>query len=97
MKLDHEKYWDLVKDFDMSDDQKRELIETVWHIMGNFVDRAFGLDPTQQAIAAADKNTGNDQGEGLGFEYNQKSKRQPRHQRRQEYHGQKSSHLRPRL
>lgn len=32
----------------LTEEQKIELIRNVWHIAENFVDRAFGLHPSQQ-------------------------------------------------
>ena len=44
---DLQKYRPFVNDFDMSDEQKDELIMIVWNMMGNFVDQAFGIHPLQ--------------------------------------------------
>lgn len=52
MPPDIEKYRKHVDRFDLSEDQKIELIHMVWRIMESFVDRAFGLDPVQQVTAA---------------------------------------------
>lgn len=41
---DYRKY---VDQFDISEEQKIELIHTVWSIMESFVDRAFGQDSVQ--------------------------------------------------
>ena len=46
---DLEKYRPLTKNFDLSDEQKDELIIAVWTIMGEFVDQAFGVHPLQLA------------------------------------------------
>ena len=46
---DIDKYRRHVEGFDLSDDQKAELIHTVWAIMESFVDRAFGIDSVQQS------------------------------------------------
>lgn len=53
MTPDLQKYRPLVEEFDLTDAEKDELIHTVWQIMESFVDRAFGVDPTQQAVRAA--------------------------------------------
>ena len=52
---DLDRYWPHVAHLDLSDDRKRELLYAVWRIMGSFVDRAFGDDPTQLARNAGDK------------------------------------------
>ncbi len=36
--------------FDLSDEQKVELMQTVWRIMESFVDRAFGIDGVQLVL-----------------------------------------------
>ena len=45
--------WDLfgsyLDDSDLSDDQKREFIESLWSIVVGFVDLGFGIAPTQLA------------------------------------------------
>ena len=48
MKLDIQKYTRFVEDFDLSDKQKRELIQAVWQIMESFADRSWGIYPLQQ-------------------------------------------------
>lgn len=46
--IDWEAYLPLIKDGDIPEDQKRELIETLWWIMLAFVDLGFDLHPIQQ-------------------------------------------------
>lgn len=46
--LDINKYRKYVDDYDLTEEQKVELLQTVWSIMESFVDRAFGLHPVQQ-------------------------------------------------
>jgi hypothetical protein len=41
LELDHEKYMDDLAEFDMTDAQKRELLETLWAIMRHFVELGF--------------------------------------------------------
>lgn len=48
MKPDINKYLPMLNDMDLSREQKIELIHDLWHIMQNFVDRAFGVHPLQQ-------------------------------------------------
>lgn len=38
----------------MSEDAQAELLDVLWRMMGSFVDRAFGDDPTQLALKAGD-------------------------------------------
>ena len=50
--IDLEKYRRHGANLDMPEERKTELLRAVWHIMQNFVDRAFGHDPVQQALRA---------------------------------------------
>ena len=47
MPLDISKYRKYVDDFDLKEEQKVELLKTVWSIMESFVDKAFGKHPVQ--------------------------------------------------
>jgi len=49
LEIDFLKYLELTKDFDMTEDQQRELIEALWDIMMAFVDMGFGIDAVTQA------------------------------------------------
>ena len=40
-------------DDDLTDEQKRELLEIIWNIVVTFVDLGFGVEATQQALASA--------------------------------------------
>jgi hypothetical protein len=51
--IDWDFYMRLLEDSDAPDEQKRELIETVWSIIVAFVDLGFGVHPIQQACDAA--------------------------------------------
>ena len=48
MPMDINKYRKYVDDFDLTEKQKVELIQTVRSIMESFVDKAFGIHPVQQ-------------------------------------------------
>lgn len=48
LKVDVAKYEAYLADTDLSADQKRELIETLWAIMVSFVELGFGVHPLQQ-------------------------------------------------
>lgn len=41
---DMDKYMKMADEFDMSDEEKRELLTTLWDIMQRFVELGFGLD-----------------------------------------------------
>ncbi|HST37362.1 MAG TPA: hypothetical protein VLK25_12125 [Allosphingosinicella sp.] len=45
----------LIKDIDMSDQQKDEVILIVLNLMQVFVDQSFGLDPVQLATSPQEK------------------------------------------
>lgn len=47
--IDWDRYGDMLDASDLSDDQKRAFIETLWSIMVSFVDLGFGLNPVQKA------------------------------------------------
>ncbi|MES9940314.1 MAG: hypothetical protein ABW104_16200 [Candidatus Thiodiazotropha sp. 6PLUC2] len=49
MKPDIEKYLAMIDDWDMTREQKIQYIFDLWHIMENFVDRAFCKHPVQHA------------------------------------------------
>jgi len=57
--IDYEKYAHLLDDPDLSEDQKREFIETIWNIVMMFVDMGFNVHPTQQAQNACGKDQKN--------------------------------------
>ncbi|MEW8372665.1 MAG: hypothetical protein AB2722_02050 [Candidatus Thiodiazotropha sp.] len=44
---DLEKYREHVKDFDLSEEEQAELLQTLWSIMAAFVDLGFGVDSIQ--------------------------------------------------
>lgn len=50
MRPNIEDYRQYVDRFDLSEEQKVELIETLWRIVQTFVDQAFGLLPVQQVV-----------------------------------------------
>ncbi|MFQ5444863.1 MAG: hypothetical protein ACE5EK_09630 [Nitrospinales bacterium] len=47
MSLDLNNYRKYVDDFDLTEEEKTELIQTVFSIMESFVDQAFGVHPVQ--------------------------------------------------
>lgn len=56
LQLDVEYYQAFLDDEDITDEQKKELIETIWNIVVTFVDLGFGIEPVQQAIEAGQNN-----------------------------------------
>lgn len=48
-KLDHDKYAPYVADLDLTDDQKREMLQALWDMMVMFADLEFGMEATQLA------------------------------------------------
>lgn len=52
---DLEKYRPFTKDFDMTDEQKDELIRTTWAILWQLVDRAFDT-PSLQSLRSLNDN-----------------------------------------
>jgi len=46
--IEWERYEAYLEDGDMSEEDKRVFIETLWNIMLTFVDLGFGLDPTSR-------------------------------------------------
>lgn len=47
--FDYEEYAPYLEDSDLTEEQKREFLETLWSIMVSFVDLGFGIHPVQQA------------------------------------------------
>ncbi|MGJ8670994.1 MAG: hypothetical protein ACSHXK_16040 [Oceanococcus sp.] len=54
--IDWELYGKYLEDSDLTDDQKREFIETLWSIVVAFVDLGFGVHPVQQACEQNQKS-----------------------------------------
>lgn len=44
---DPEKYREHVEEFDLSEQEQSELLQTLWSIMATFVDMGFGVDSFQ--------------------------------------------------
>lgn len=53
MRADLLKYLPYVEAFDLTEEQKADLICTLDMMMASFADRAFGLHPAQQCLPAA--------------------------------------------
>lgn len=52
LELDVEKYLPYVEGFDISEEQKAELLKNLWSIMRSFVEIGWGLDTLQVCIPA---------------------------------------------
>lgn len=50
MDFDPTPYMHHLADMSLSDEQKTELLETMWQIMLHFVDLGLGITPMQQAM-----------------------------------------------
>ncbi|MFD0917259.1 hypothetical protein ACFQ14_12635 [Pseudahrensia aquimaris] len=46
--IDYKKYESMLDESDLSEDQKREFLETLWSVIVGFVDLGFGVHPLQQ-------------------------------------------------
>ena len=47
--LDPERYMPLIADMDLSEEDARTFLETIWNILISFADMGFGLDPVERA------------------------------------------------
>lgn len=56
--VDFDKYLSYAEKWDMSDEQKRELIATLYSIMFGFVDLGFGVDVVNQACGKTENKPG---------------------------------------
>lgn len=54
--VDYEKYAHFLDTADLTEDQKREFIQTLWNIIVEFVSMGFGVHPVQQAQDACGQN-----------------------------------------
>lgn len=68
MTPDIDKYRRCVDRFDLTEDQKVELIHTVWRIVEGFAYRAFGQDPVQQVLGSNGRKDASKESPMLDFE-----------------------------
>ncbi len=54
--VDYERYAELLEGSDLTDEQKLELLQSLWHITVEFVSLGFGVHPIQQAQADCGKH-----------------------------------------
>jgi len=52
--IDYALYEQYLEGMNLTETQKREFLDTLWHIIVNFVDLGFGVHPLQQAMAEKD-------------------------------------------
>lgn len=50
LSVDWQLYADALEQSDLTDDEKREFIETLWYIVVSFVDLGFGIDSVSHAV-----------------------------------------------
>lgn len=76
MRPDIEKYLAMMEDWDMPRERKIQYINDLWHIMENFVDRAYGIHPVQQAINKKRQADGQDSCKGIDSKPYKKSQQE---------------------
>jgi len=55
---DYDKYRPLVAELDLTEEERDELIYTVWSMMRSFVEASFGEGPTQLAVDQNENKNG---------------------------------------
>ena len=72
--FDPDKYRSEIDDFDLTDEQATELLQTLWNIMYTFVEIGFGGDPVQHIFGKlAEKPLESDAKRDMLKEFNSKS------------------------
>jgi hypothetical protein len=51
LKLDVERYEKMLKNCDLTEEQRQDFLETIWSIIVGFVDLGFDIHPLQQAAS----------------------------------------------
>jgi hypothetical protein len=70
LELDQEKYLPELAEFDLTEAQKREFLETLWSVMRTFVEAGFRVDGCGQVLGlAASAFTDSQDGVELGIPY----------------------------
>ena len=59
--FDADKYMQFVEDFDMTEDRKKEYLQTLWWIMAAFVNLGFGVDSVARLFASGTSENGPDE------------------------------------
>jgi hypothetical protein len=60
--FDATRYYKYVEDFDLTEEQKVELLKTLFSIMSAFVEIGFGVDSVQRLFPALGASAAGDQG-----------------------------------
>ncbi len=63
--FDVKKYQPYIDDFDLTDAQKQELLQTLWSIMVDFVDIGFEVDVVQALFKNQNDVSSNSEGDDL--------------------------------
>lgn len=71
LELDWEVYAQALEGSNLSDDEKRELIEIMWSIVVSFVDLGYGVHPVQQACEQVLTIPKNDDADVVSSPHNQ--------------------------
>lgn len=61
--FDLDKYMKMAEGFDLSEDEKRELLTTLWEIMKRFVELGWGMDSVSILEGEKSRENGASQGE----------------------------------
>ena len=56
VEIDYARYEELLDDPDLTDEQRREFLAALWHILSEFVALGFGVHPLQQAQETCGQN-----------------------------------------
>ena len=59
VEMDFEKYASHIAEFDLTEEQQREFLETLWAILISFVDLGFGISPVQEVCGKLLENSSN--------------------------------------
>ena len=74
MKPDLDQFLEYLDEYDLSVEQKQELLASLWMMIQVFVDLGFGVDATQNAIFAKQMNPSKDAKDSLRFKFNENAK-----------------------
>lgn len=67
MRLDMGLYLEEIKDIDLTEAQKRELLSSLWTIVQSFVDSGFGMEATQAVLLMNQMNPSKKDKDSIGF------------------------------
>lgn len=84
LKMDPARYREYLEDFDLTEAQQNELLETLWHILSTMVDIGFGLDSVQMLLPVMIENAGMETQDsvkemGSAASFNQLATERPEH------------------